>query len=452
MDLPYDISAEKGIICSLILYPNFIFEHNTLKDSHFFDKQNGALFWAIRNLVEKGIMKIDERNLMVQLNSDLAISKLIGDNVDDQIEEVVDNAPLIARTSVEEYKALVNRVVGLGFKRELYKKIKVIENKCLTDSTNDITSLHSEVMNIMDNMAINFITDEAVQNFSDKIDKIWNSVIDSRNPDGTFGIPSRWNILRNYFTYQSGELTLIAARRKNGKSVIAMNECVHLLKSGLAVVYFDTEMQDELFTTRMLSHITGIPEDNIKSGNYGKEEDKILLDARQWLKKQKLVHEYNPRWTKEAIITKCKILHNQGRLDFFIYDYIKDTSGKNTSSSDIYNELGNWCDSIKNGICGALKIPGLTFAQLNREMKIADSDKIERYVTTGCTWRKKTSEEIEKDGKECGNYCLKVDFNRIGNSHEEDAEDDYIDMLFRGSILTIDVCKKQHERKDKPFE
>ena len=50
----------------------------------------------------------------------------------------------------------------------------------------------------------------------------------------------RWNIwhtikhkiLELYFTYQGGELVLVAARRKHGKSIFGMNELVHMLKNG----------------------------------------------------------------------------------------------------------------------------------------------------------------------------------------------------------------------------
>jgi replicative DNA helicase len=448
MDLPYDIKAERGIICTLIIYPEFIVQSENLNPSFFYDNKNGSLYWAIQNLIQQGIDKIDALNLITTISSNSGVQKLMGDNLESQLNDIIENADLLARNSIEEYKVLANQVIGLGFKRELYKRIKQIENKCLISSTDDISELNTEVMDIVNNMAIKYITKENICDFSNKVDNLWDNLISKRNSNGTFGILPKWKELEDYFTYQEGELTLICARRKHGKSVVALNETVHKLKCGIPVVYFDTEMKDDLFFTRLLSHVTQIPEKRIKNGNYSDEEAKIIDDAKIWIKKQPLIHEYNPRWTKEAVVTQAKILHNKGKLGFFIYDYIKDTSGKNTSSSEQYNELGNWCDSLKNGVCGALSVAGLTFAQLNRQMQIADSDKVERYVTTGITWREKTEEEIMKDGKECGNYAMTVDFNRIGESHEEG---DYIDFLFKKEVLTIETCKTQHKQDETPF-
>lgn len=448
MELPYDVSAERGVICTLIMYPKFYFQCIILKESHFYDKQNGVLFWAIQELISKGIVKIDESNLITQVNTDLDRSKILGKDIGDQLSELVENAALIARSSEQEYRALVNRVIGLGFKRELYQQIKMIENKCLTDSTNDISQLNSEITSTIDGLAVKYITGNVISNFGDKLENLWERLVENRNEDGTVGYSTGYESVDKFFTYRKGELTVVEARRKHGKSVWGMDTVYHLLQCGLSVVYFDTEMKDDIFFSRLLSHMTGIPENNILSGVYNKDEEKVIFEAMKWLKSKNLIHEYDPSWTRDRVITECKILKNQNRLDFFIYDYLKDTSGK-TSTGEIYLELGNWCNDIKNKICGALDIPGLTFAQLNRSGQTGDSFKIEQYVTTGCIWRPKDDEELARDGKECGNYCLQVLFNRIGGSHEED---DYIDFVFKKSILTIEEAKTQHLKNATPYD
>lgn len=448
MELPYDVSAERGVICTLIMYPQYIFVCANLKDVHFYDRQNAVLFWAIQSLLDKGIVKIDENNLQTEINADSEKTKIMGSDLKDQLEELVENAELLARSTEQEYKQLVDRVVGLGFKRELYKEIKKIENRCLSDSTNDIGKINSDILNTMDELAVKYITGGAIQNFGEKIGKLWERLKQNRNSDGTVGYPTAWAELDKYYTYRKGELIVVEAHRKQGKSVFGLNETYHLLKCGLSVVYFDTEMNDDIFFSRLISHITGIPENNILSGSYSPEEEQVIFDAMEWLNAHNLVHQYDPSWTRERVITECKILRNQGRLDFFIYDYIKDTSEK-TSTGEVYLELGNWCNAIKNKICGALDIPGLTFAQLNRIGQTGDSFKIEQYVTAGLIWRPKTEEEIVKDGKECGNYCGSVYYNRIGGSHDEG---DYIDFVFKKPILTIETAAKQHKTLETPFD
>lgn len=447
-ELPYDTAAESGVICTVIMYPEYIFESATLKENHFYDKKNGVLFWAVQELVAKGIVKIDEENILTEIKADKDKASIMGGDIENQLIELVENVSIIARSSVQDYKSLVNRVVGLGFKRELYQEIKKIENRCLTDSTNDISKINSDIIQVIDGLAVKYITGKAIVNFGDKLEKLWRRLVENRNDDGTVGYPTAWEELDRFYTYRKGELTVVEAQRKNGKSVFGLNEVYHLLKCELSVVYFDTEMKDDIFFSRLISHMTGIPEKNILAGSYVKEEEKIIFDAMQWIKSRQLIHEYDPSWTKERVITECKILKNQGRLDFFIYDYLKDTSGK-TSTGEVYLELGNWCNDIKNKVCGALDIPGLTFAQLNRSGQTGDSFKIEQYVTTGVTWRPKTDEELAKDGKECGNFCASVMFNRIGDSH---SDGDYIDFVFKKPILTIEVAKQQHKKGSTPYD
>lgn len=229
-----------------------------------------------------------------------------------------------------------------------------------------------------------------------------------------------------------------------GKSVIALNELVHKLKNDIPVAYFDTEMNDDLFTTRLLSHLTSVPESRIKSGSYSGSEEQMIEDAKQWIKTKAplFTHIYDPCWNRDKIYTRARILKYKTNFQFFIYDYIKLTDDKTTSSSEQYNELGIWADFLKNKIGGSLDVPVMSMAQLNRSEKIADSDKIERYVTTGLIWRKKTPEEIEMDGEKCGNYAVTIDFNRIGDDMDEN---DYLDFLFKKEILTIEECAKQHE-------
>lgn len=449
MALPFDSSAENGVVSTLIIHPEFIFESSTLREHHFYDIRNGVLFWAIQRLVEQGITKIDARNMITQINSDKDRSSIMGSGYEKALAEVVDNSAIIARTTVEEYKMISNRVIALGFKRKLCQELQRFETRCMNDATDDIGQINIDIMNMLDGLAVNYIADEQIENFSDKVDKLWSDLVSNRNPDGSFGIPPRWNALREFFSYEKGELVLYAARRKTGKSVIALNEAVNVLKLGYAVVYFDTEMSDAKFFSRLLSHITRIPEKRIKSGNYGQEEAEVINQARAWIKKQPFVHKYDPNWTKEKVITECKILHNQGRLDFFIYDYFKDTSGKNNDSANMSNELGNWCNAIKNNVLGALDIPGMAFAQLNRSMEIADSDKLERYASTGVFMRVKTPDEKQNDGPECGDYCMEIKFNRNGDMTDDD---EYIDFVFLGDILTIEECKKQHTPAGSPFD
>ena len=127
-------------------------------------------------------------------------------------------------------------------------------------------------------------------------------------------------------------------------------------------------------------------------------------------------------------------------LGFVCYDYLKSNE---TSTSDNYNVLGAKCDFLKNNIAGELDLPVLAAAQLNEQGRIADSSKINRYLSVGIKWGYKSAEMQLEDGEECGNAYAKIYLNRLGEQMQEDDEKAYIDLLFDGSIMTI-VEAKQH--------
>jgi replicative DNA helicase len=443
IDLPHDTMSEAGITATLIKHPDFIAHSENLKPSFFYNKEHASYYWAIRELYKAGVSKIDAFNLTTKLNEEKGVKNIVNKSVD-AIQEYINMSVDIARNTVEEYKLLVEKVIALSFKRDLYKKIITIENNCLNDDT-DLNKLLNSVYSDLDNLIETYILDDNIQLFGDKIEELWNEIV-SRRGNGFTGIPSKFPLLNNYFGYEDGELYILKARMKRGKSAFLMNEAIHKIQMGIPLAYFDTEMSSRLFFERLLSSLTKIPIKKIKFGNYSKSEEEMIKDAMKWLKQQKFVHIYNPSWTNEKIYSVCKTLKHKMNLQFLVFDYIKSNT---KSANEQYNELGEKTDFLKNNIAGDLKIPVLSAVQLNRNGQIADSDKIERYTSVSMLWKEKEADEIVTDGQECGNYKLTVELNRIG---EQMTEDEYIDFIFVGNTMTIEQAKKQHEKSSLPFE
>ena len=193
-------------------------------------------------------------------------------------------------------------------------------------------------------------------------------------------------MLKRYFTYSKGEVIMLVARYKQGKSAYLMNEALYQANKGCSIGYLDTEMSTKEFTIRVLANLAQVDVRKIKQKSYTTSEEKFLKDALSLLKKYKLVHKYKPEWKEEDIFSTTKILQYKYGLDFLIFDYIKDNDG---DANVLYNKLGRKADYLKNVIAGQLKIPVLTATQLNRSGEISDSDKLARYVSTVIWWKQK---------------------------------------------------------------
>ena len=89
-------------------------------------------------------------------------------------------------------------------------------------------------------------------------------------------------------------------------------------------------------------------------------------------------------------------------VDVLIVDYFKST-GNETDAFQTYASMGKCVDVIKNEICGSMNIAGIGAAQATQYNRLADSAKIARNASTIIMIEDKTPQEIEADGKECGN-------------------------------------------------
>lgn len=439
-----DIQSESGVIGTLICHPDYVLHTDYLLPSYFFGTENACIYWAIQNLYKDGITNIDAYNVSNKLQSNPGVAKTIEKYNLPSVQEFMELYRETARHSLEEYKMLADNIVTLAFKRDLVKTLNKISNDCFYKDC-DLDTLSNNVYDELDRLTQKYISSNEVQTLGTEIDDIWDEICNRRTESGLYGIPSKYPRFNEYFTFEPGELVVIQAKYKRGKSVLLMNEVVHKLKNGVPTLVIDTEMQTRLYTERLLSHLTGIEIKRIKNGKYSEEEAEKIKTCIAWLKGQPFVHIYDPNMTNEKMYSICKMLKYKIGLTFVAFDYIKSNE---TSTSDNYNILGAKCDFLKNKIAGELDLAVLSACQLNRSGEVADSDKINRYLSVGIKWDYKTQEMIAKDGMACGNTYARIYVNRLGEQMQEDDEDNYIDFIFAGDTMTI-VEAEPHERSGK---
>lgn len=438
-----DIQSESGVIGTLIFHPEYMLHSDVfLKAGHFYNVENGCIYWAIQELVKDGITNIDALNLSNKLNNNNGVRNTIEKFNLPSVQEFVELYKELARHSLEEYIMLAKNITELAFKRNLYKKLTGLSGLCFQKDIS-LDDLSGDVYSEIDNVTSEFICGSDTKLLGDEIDDIWDEIVSRRTADGMYGMPSKYKTFNQHFTYETGELVVIQAKYKEGKSIILMNEVVHKLKNGVPCLVIDTEMQTRLYVERLLAHLSKVDIERIKSGKYSAEEAQRIEDSKNWLKKQKFKHIYKPEISDNELYTICKLWINKIGIRFFVFDYLKSNESE---ASTNYNVLGAKCDFLKNKIAGELNLAVLAACQLNRQGEVADSIKINRYLSVGIKYGHKTQEQMVKDGAECGNVYAKIYVNRLGRQMREDDEDDYIDLYFDGDKMTISETK-QHSRQ-----
>lgn len=433
-----DIQSESGIVGTLLIHPEYCEYSDFLKPEYFMGEDNAHLYRAIVDLYKSGIRTMDAYNLSLKISSN-ADSKFLAEKYNlPQMSELITLYSQVARETIEDYQMLVDIVITNSFKRDLIRSLRTMDNHIFRGKE-DLDELSNYVYDTLDQLTGRYLTGSPVKSFGDLIDDIWQEIEERRNHDGTVGIPSKIRGLDEYMSYEPTELVVVAARMKKGKSIFLMNEAIDKLRKGIPVLYVETEMSDRPFLERVLSHLTQIEVRRIKSGRYTEAEALRIRNAMDWLKHQPLVHLYDPKMSMEQMYSLCKKLQREINLGFVIYDYVK-CDEKDTSAN--YNLLGQITNSLKNVIAGQLNLPVLTAVQLNRSDDVADSDKIQRYLSTLIRLDEKPREMIERDGKSCGNYFLKVSLNRNGKMTDMTDPDDYIDLFLDADRMTFADAQK----------
>lgn len=428
-----DIQSESGIIGTLIYHPEFILHTDYLLPSYFYGTENGCIYWSIQELYRDGITNIDAYNISNKLQSNKGVSKTIEKYNLPSVQEFMELYKETARHTLEEYKLLANNIVSLAFKRDLVKTLNQLSANCY-DKECSLDKLSNDVYRELDKLTQKYVTSSEIKTLGENIDEIWEEIVGRRTEDGIYGIPSKFKSFAEYFTYEPGELVVVQAKYKQGKSVFLMNEAIHKLKNGVPTLVVDSEMPTRLYTERLLSNLSGIDMKRIKNGNYTEQEEENIKFWINWLKEQPFIHIYDPQLNDEKLYSVCKMLKHKMDLGFVVYDYLKSNE---TSTGDNYNVLGAKCDFLKNNIAGELDLAVLAACQLNRNGEVADSIKINRYLSVGIRWEHKSQEMIHRDGLACGNAYAKIYPNRLGKQMQEDDQTEYIDFVFDGDKMTI---------------
>ena len=321
-------------------------------------------------------------------------------------------------------------------KQELYKICDENKDFIISDKT--------EVMNpteIITNVEIkiNELTNK-VQQTSDiyKMGTDTERILKQRaeNPNTVPGLEVGWTKF-DYYTNggQPGDLIMVCARAKTGKSTILTNWAVNLaIKDKIPILYFDTEMNEREQEDRILSILSGIPHKEIVRGMYvldtenGKAEDKIaaLKKAVQELQEGNYYHIYLPNFTIDkinAIAKKFKLQHN---IQAIFFDYLKFPASQLTSlkSAQEWQMLGFIASGLKD-LAGTLKIPIYSACQENRsnpketkkdETNVGGSDRILQLATKLIFLVNKSEEDILKEGQINGNQFMYIAYQRNGES------------------------------------
>lgn len=422
---------ERTILASCLQNPKNLIEvkDNEVSGDMFLIEANRYIFFAIEYL--------NSKNLEASAMAVLEVLK------DKHAKKVVEDFGGLEYLSLLEEQHVENNVKIFCEKlKQAYTKAKLYDicrNKMdfyLTDKTEvmnptelvesletDLSELTTKVQKVTEVYKMGSSAEEILK-------------LRAENPNAVPGLEVGWTKF-DYYTNggQPGDLIMLCARAKTGKSTILTNWAVKLaIKDKIPILYFDTEMSQREQEDRILSILSGVPHKEIVSGMYvldtenGKAEDKVkkLKEAIAMLNEGNYYHIYMPNFTIDKINAVAKKMKLQHGIQAIFFDYLKFPSSQMGAlkNAQEWQMLGFIASGLKD-LAGTLKVPVYSACQENRlspkdtkkdETNVGGSDRILQLATKLIFLMNKPEEEVIKEGSINGNQYLYIAYQRNGES------------------------------------
>ena len=321
----------------------------------------------------------------------------------------------------------LEHIVQASARREIYERATKIAEKAIKDESplgEYLSGIEAEFRDV----SINYQVAQDVKKLGDGVgERLKQRLL---NPNSVIGLKTGWKAFdMASLGLVDGELTIVGARSKVGKSTVLLNWCKKIaIDDKIDVLYIDTEMYDHEQEDKLLSMLSGVPHSEIRNGMFGqdtmngkaKEKIKKVQEASALLKEGRLHHVYLPNFTLEkisALARKYQIEHN---IKLLVFDYVKLPSSNANLGDKEYQALGYLTSGLKD-LAGLLQIPVISAVQLNRnavgkedisEADIAGSDRILFLANRVCFLRRSTEEEWALTG---ATHQFKIHLQRMGD-------------------------------------
>ena len=440
-------NVEKNIITICLKHPEKIIDikEQDITEKMFLIEANRYIYMAINYLFYK---KQDPTPYAImEVMTDKSMRKVVEDFGGTEYLEILSTA----RANVNNLDIFCQKLKQAYTRFMLCQICDDTKDFVLTDTAE--VSNPSEIIGQHENMVAELSNN--VQQTKDiyKMGEDTEYVLEQRaeNPNTVPGLEVGWNKF-DYYTNggQAGDLIMLCARAKTGKSTTLTNWAVKLgIEDKIPILYFDTEMSAREQEDRILSILSGVPHKEIMNGMYcldtenGKAEDKKkrIRYAIQNMQEASYYHIYMPNFTIEKVNAIAKKFKIQNNIQAIFFDYLKFPSSQVASLKSVqeWQMLGYIASGLKD-LAGTLKVPVYSGCQENRsnldsdrkdERNVGGSDRILQLATKLIFLSNKPEEQIIKEEGLLGNQKLYIAYQRNGES-----DCPIIDINFNRATLT----------------
>lgn len=359
--LPHNFIAEKTILNSLLISSDALeLILRTVRIETFYFKNHQELYKVIIHMYQTQV-PIDIMTVNSFLQDNGLLEKVGGVDV---IIDLLNQVPNLIY--LEEYIGLIN---DKFLRRSLIKLgYKIINSAYITNLALEtiLNNFELELYELTNNFKI-----EDLSSSAELFSNIYLELKQKSIKPTLSGLSSGFYDLDSFTQgFQRSELIVIAGRPSMGKTALALNIGLNIIKSlPLPILFFSLEMSKEQLAYRLLTNETNITNRSLKTGN---------LYENDWLQLNKTIKNLstlpffiddttNPSISNIKSKIK-KVVFEQNQIGLIIIDYLQLLQNSKFKIDNRVQELSEITRSLKN-IAREFQVPVIALSQLSRNVE-----------------------------------------------------------------------------------
>ncbi len=166
---------------------------------------------------------------------------------------------------------------------------------------------------------------------------------------------------------QRSDLILVAARPSMGKTAFTLNIAQNVaIRQDKSVAFFSLEMSKEQLVGRILSSVSEVSSEKLRTGQLQTDDWTRLAKAMEVMGKAPLYIDDTPGLTPQEMRSKLRRLKVEHGLDLIIVDYVQLMQGRSSGNSDNrQQEISEISRNLKL-IAREMNVPLIALSQLSR--------------------------------------------------------------------------------------
>jgi replicative DNA helicase len=341
-----------------------------IKENDFHDRNHQIIFQAMSELVEEN-KPLDPLTVSEKLDSNNKLQTIGGK---DNLIELATSTPSAA--NLEAYAEIIKqRSITRNLMKTNSEIAELIRNPQGQNGNELLDRAESMIFALNDEASQN---DDSLQSSEELVRSTMDKLYELSNKEGSLiGASTGFKDLdKELQGLQDGDLIIVAGRPSMGKTSFAMNiaENVLLNKDNEgAVLIFSLEMPGDSLTTRMLSGMSKLNQQNVRSGMLKDSELNLLMEQGSKLKELPLWIDDSSLLTPMELRAKARRLARQEEngLSLIVVDYLQ-LMQLPASNDNRVNQISEISRSLKS-LAKELNVPVVALSQLNRAVEQRDS-------------------------------------------------------------------------------